>query len=120
MKQPYRHITLSFSFLMLFIGYQICITSFTHVHYVNGVMISHSHPYADGEHSHKKTEFTYIAHISHFSALVTEAFVVATPYLHVLPVMGICPTEESLPSVNTPYFSLRAPPYFVCLSNEIL
>lgn len=31
--------------LALFVAYQASITAFTHVHYVNGVLITHSHPF---------------------------------------------------------------------------
>lgn len=110
MKQSFRHITWSVSFLMLFVGYQICITSFTHVHYVNGVMISHSHPYAGDEHSHQKTEFSLIAQLAHFSALTPEFII----YNHIVwPVVGIdvvCPKADALPTVDAYYYSLRAPP----------
>ena len=50
-----KKILLSFLLLTLFVTYQVSITMFTHVHYVNGVMIAHSHPYK-GTHSH--TAFT--------------------------------------------------------------
>lgn len=37
--------------LALFVAYQASITAFTHVHYVNGVLITHSHPFHN-QHSH--------------------------------------------------------------------
>lgn len=39
--------------LVLFVAYQTSITAFTHVHYVNGVIITHSHPF-HGKHTHSK------------------------------------------------------------------
>lgn len=110
MKQSFKHIALSVSFLMLFVGYQICITSFTHVHYVNGVMITHSHPYAGDGHSHQKADFSLIAQLTHFSALNPEFII----YNHIVwPVGGIvsvCPKADALPTNDACYYSLRAPP----------
>ena len=42
MKQK-KKIIGALSLLVLFIMYQASITAFTHVHYVNGVLITHSH-----------------------------------------------------------------------------
>ena len=56
-----KKILLSFLLLTLFVTYQVSITMFTHVHYVNGVMIAHSHPYK-GTHSHTASNIIVIAH----------------------------------------------------------
>ena len=109
-KQSFKHIALAVSFLMLFVGYQICITSFTHVHYVNGVMVSHSHPFSDDEHSHQKTEFSLIAHLSHFSSLVAVVSATIDIPWTLLATMNICPMVDELPVVSLSYISLRAPP----------
>ena len=53
-----KKILLSFLLLTLFVTYQVSITMFTHVHYVNGVMIAHSHPYK-GTHSHTEVDVHY-------------------------------------------------------------
>lgn len=98
---------------MLFIGYQICITSFAHVHYVNGVLISHSHPFSDANHSHQKTEFTFIAKLSHFTALELEAIELENPFFTLVSKVNISYQVDAY-SIATPYyFSLRAPPIFV-------
>lgn len=109
-KQSFRHILFAVSFLMLFVGYQICITSFTHVHYVNGVLISHSHPFANDDHSHQKTEFIFIAHLSDFTALPLAAFESFDFLSLLLAVLDICQVEEIPFLASIPYFHLRAPP----------
>ena len=63
-----KKILLSFLLLTLFVTYQVSITMFTHVHYVNGVMIAHSHPYK-GTHSHTASNIIVIAHFR-FTSLV--------------------------------------------------
>lgn len=44
---------------------------FTHVHYVNGVMIVHSHP-SHGKHTHTKTEIVVIDRLSSFHSLEAD------------------------------------------------
>ncbi len=45
--------------LVLFVAYQTSITAFTHVHYVNGVIITHSHPF-HGKHTHSNPNFSLL------------------------------------------------------------
>jgi len=42
------------------------VTAFTHVHYVNGVMIVHSHPCKDSHHKHTKSQLVVINHLASF------------------------------------------------------
>ena len=44
---------------------------FTHVHYVNGVMIVHSHP-SHCKHTHTKTEIVVINRLSSFHSLEAD------------------------------------------------
>lgn len=53
--------------LALFVAYQASITAFTHVHYVNGVLITHSHPFHN-QHSHSTDSLIVIGLLSHFSS----------------------------------------------------
>lgn len=53
--------------LALFVAYQASVTAFTHVHYVNGVLITHSHPFHN-QHSHSATSLIVIGLLSHFSS----------------------------------------------------
>ncbi|MBE6287482.1 MAG: hypothetical protein E7099_04755 [Mediterranea massiliensis] len=110
MKHSIRHIALSISLLILFVGYQVCITSFTHVHYVNGVLISHSHPFADDEHSHQKTEFSLIATLSQFSTLAFEDSNTVAPLWQLLAEVNLGFVVDALPIHVSCYISLRAPP----------
>ena len=47
--------------LTLFLAYQASVTMFSHVHYVNGVMIIHSHPNQDQDHTHTEAQILTIA-----------------------------------------------------------
>lgn len=82
---------------------------FTHVHYVNGVMIAHSHP-NNGKHSHTKTEFVVIGRLSFVQMLEAAMPVLAEPVRPLL-----CYVEEAavMPVVLESHLlvlSLRAPP----------
>lgn len=63
--------------LILFLGYYVSISSFTHTHIVNGVTIVHSHPYnpfskdKPVNHQHSANEFVLIHFLSHFLTTVS-------------------------------------------------
>lgn len=66
-----KRVLSSLLLLTLFTVYQAGITMFTHVHYVNGVMIAHSHP-SHGKHTHTKTEIVVIDRLSSFHSLEAD------------------------------------------------
>lgn len=66
-----KRVLSSLLLLTLFTVYQAGITMFTHVHYVNGVMIVHSHP-SHGKHTHSKTEIVVINRLSSFHSLEAD------------------------------------------------
>lgn len=59
--------------LVLFVAYQTSITAFTHVHYVNGVLITHSHPF-HGKHTHSKSELVVIGRLSTFQSPEVDVY----------------------------------------------
>lgn len=82
---------------------------FTHVHYVNGVMVAHSHPYKDA-HSHTKSHLLVIAQIASFCSLEADAHYSITPER---PVLYTVEMPESISIRMGEHFripSLRAPP----------
>lgn len=82
---------------------------FTHVHYVNGVMVTHSHPYK-GAHSHSKSNILVIAHMASFQSLEADVHYSVTPQRSVLYVVEM---PESISLGMGEYLrvlSLRAPP----------
>ena len=54
--------------LVLLVGYLAAATLFYHTHSIDGVRITHSHPYSQapdtGNHTHTPAEFSLIAHLS--------------------------------------------------------
>lgn len=64
-----KHIFIPLFLVALFVTYQVGITMFAHVHYVNGVMIVHSHPSTDNEHTHSEGQILTLAHVAGWSGL---------------------------------------------------
>lgn len=95
---------------LLFVTYQVGITSFVHVHIVNGVTLVHSHLLGDNEHDHTEKQVASIDYCCHyFCADVPEAVVIAAPNVEHLQV----DYAEALVGVvasDVPTFCLRGPP----------
>lgn len=97
--------------LTLFLTYEVGVTMFTHIHYVSGIMVVHSHPFAHKSHSHTTKAFAFITHLGTFHSgevKITECDLsVERPYLWTLT------PEESTQlvfSYDIENVNLRAPP----------
>ena len=97
------------SLLVLFIMYQASITAFTHVHYVNGVMITHSHPF-HGTHSHSQTSLLVIGHLSAFYSSGVDVYEVQHPMRPLLAMLRASPATHPVQGEVIRTLSLRAPP----------
>lgn len=92
--------------------YLVSITAFTHVHYVNGVMIAHSHPF-HGTHSHSQTSLLVINHLSTFTSYEMDVQEFDLP---VCPLLAVLQQEAATSVVKgraIRNLTLRAPPVFV-------
>ncbi len=104
-----KRVLSSLLLLTLFIVYQVSITIFTHVHYVNGVMVVHSHP-SHGKHTHSKIEVVIIARLSSFHSLEADEPIhieAIRPLLYCLQQQTDIPV---MPETHMRVVSLRAPP----------
>lgn len=104
-----RKVVISLLLLSLFTTYVVSITMFTHMHYVNGVMVVHSHFYK-GSHCHTESNTLIIAHFASFHSLEADVQHYVTPERPVLYALE-CP--ECIPVVvqeHLKVLSLRAPP----------
>lgn len=107
-KQFIRKITGALFLLVLFVMYQASITAFTHVHYINGVLISHSHPF-QGTHSHTQSELVVIGLAPY---QVTE-FQPTEELCPLRPLVGCVDNEPAVHQAQLQWRevrSLRAPP----------
>jgi hypothetical protein len=59
--------------LVLFCGYMVSITCFSHSHIIDGQIVTHSHPYKGASdnpgHSHTAAQLVFIEMLSHFVSL---------------------------------------------------
>ena len=104
-----QRVLFPFLLLTLFATYQVGITLFTHVHYVNGVMIAHSHPGKEN-HTHTKTELVVIDRLVTFQSVEAGNFI---DFELQLPLLSSIETPvQSLVVMRTHLrvLSLRAPP----------
>lgn len=107
-KKFIRKIIGALSLLVLFVMYQVCITAFTHVHYINGVLISHSHPF-QGTHSHTQSELVVIG-LAPYQLAELQPVEELCP---MRPLMGCVenePAEHQAQLLWKEVRSLRAPP----------
>ena len=100
--------------LVLFVGYQASVTAFTHVHYVNGVLITHSHPFHN-QHSHSATSLIAIGLLSHFSSDKPDCSEIQHPMRSLLRVVENETDTSVFKGKAYRMISLRAPPYSVTL-----
>lgn len=107
-----RQIYIPLLLLTLFVAYQLGITMFSHVHYINGVMIVHSHPSSDN-HNHTEGQILTLAQVSDYVG--TQPVLVESAELH-LPVLYTLKCHRELAICQSQHIqciSLRAPPSIV-------
>lgn len=97
--------------LALFIMYQASITAFTHVHYINGVLVAHSHPF-HGTHSHSKTSLVVIGYLSNFCSSGVDVYEDRHPMRALQAVLKSAPATPTVKGEVIRTLSLRAPPSF--------
>lgn len=82
---------------------------FTHVHYVDGVIITHSHP-NNGEHTHTDTEIILIDRLSDIQTLSTLVSGVPAPDIHLIHSTPIYKLTSVLKNTDKEAITLRGPP----------
>jgi hypothetical protein len=96
--------------LLLFVVYQVGVTSFVHVHIVNGVTVVHSHLLGDSEHDHTEAQVKSIELTCHYVCSdVPEAVAVAAPSVERLQADYAEALVGEVTS-DVPTFCLRGPP----------
>ena len=97
--------------LTLFVAYQASITMFSHIHYVNGVMIVHSHPSADDEHTHTASQILTLAQVSEWTGTEPVFVTLAEVSLSVFDTLECERKSRTLTDLYAHFISLRAPPF---------
>ena len=96
--------------LTLFLAFQVGITMFAHVHYVNGVMMVHSHPSADNEHTHSEGQILTLAKISDWGSTEPVFVTLSEVHLSVFATLECERKSQALRDLYAHCISLRAPP----------
>lgn len=104
-----RRVIISLLLLSLFTTYVVSITMFTHMHYVNGVMVVHSHLYK-GSHSHSESNILIIAHFASFHSLEADMQQYVTPERPMLYAFDHLEGIQVMVQEHLKVLSLRAPP----------
>ncbi|MBQ8224499.1 MAG: hypothetical protein IJZ86_03985 [Bacteroides sp.] len=110
MRQRYHQLK-AVCLLVLFLGYLFGVTAFTHVHYQNGVLIVHSHPFQQS-HTHSDAAFTTIGLPVVMPSVKADAGEVLHLWRTLLYVMSVKKTVSIPQGEVLQGLSLRAPPLF--------
>lgn len=97
--------------LTLFVVFKTSVTMFTHIHIVDGVIIVHSHPYADEHHTHSVEQIISIAQVASTQVLEPHAECNITVDCHVLHGESTVFVLSSAQTTDVCRPSLRAPPF---------
>ena len=108
--KAFKRILIPIFLLTLFVTYQASISMFSHVHYVNGVMIVHSHPSDDSQHVHTETQIITLAQVSSFVGLEPVVTTIGQVCLPVINFLDYDRNTSFVSALHTLSFSLRAPP----------
>ena len=107
-----RYIYIPLMLLILFVTYQVSITMFAHMHYVNGVMIVHSHPSADSEHTHTEAQILTLAQMSEWAGTEPVFVTLSEVSLSVFDTLECEREAKALSDLFSHSISLRAPPFY--------
>lgn len=109
--QRSRHLYIPLFLLTLFLAYQVSITMFSHVHYINGVMLVHSHPSTDN-HTHTEGQFLTLSMVSSFVGIEPNMVEIADLFLPLLYTLDGMTNARFVSALDVQCISLRAPPFF--------
>lgn len=113
MRKNGRKILASGFLLMILAAYAFCLSCFSHTHFINGVMIVHSHPFdKDTSHTHTKGQVLTIDQLSHVNLLPAELITIVQPIISPAVEINYDSRLTSLAEKTLPFASLRAPPKY--------
>lgn len=92
--------------------FNVITTLCLHTHFENGVMVMHSHPSPDKEHTHTKAEYIHINHINATHALKAVFQYIEPVTLNYIYSVYISPDISFISNSIFGVSTLRAPPIF--------
>jgi len=108
--QKRKYIFIPLLLLTLFVAYQASITMFAHMHYINGVMIVHSHPSTDNEHTHTEGQVLTLALVSDWAGTEPSFVTMGEVNLSVFYTLECDRASRFVQDSCSHCISLRAPP----------
>ena len=109
--QKSKYIFISLFLLVLFLAFQMSISMFSHIHYVNGIMMVHSHPSTDNEHTHTEGQILTLAHVSHWAGTEPVCIALNEVTQSVSDILECKQAFHFLMDKHEHCISLRAPPF---------
>lgn len=108
-----RHRIIALLLALLFVGYYASNTMFEHVHYVDNVMVVHSHPFGGSGHSHTSAGMQAISLLNSAIILGSPETVTTSPAMLLIAIVGFVAAAAAI-SRHLLSLSLRAPPAVDC------
>ncbi|WP_155888323.1 hypothetical protein [Bacteroides propionicifaciens] len=107
-----KRVRLVFFLVGLFVTYCMGRAAFLHIHYIDGVMVAHSHPFSHSEHhTHSTVDFTSIDRLTGLQVVLLAFFTfLAKRYRPVL-VFKTRSCDILFQDVALVQFPKRGPPY---------
>jgi len=96
--------------LTLFVSYQSGDLFFLHTHNIEGHLVTHSHPYKSGEHSHNANDLLVIQSLTFLSSLFGDSSCIENLFAYQTAQYAQQPATGFLPDKHYCFSSLRAPP----------
>ena len=109
--QKSKYIFTSLFLLVLFLAFQVSISMFSHIHYINGVMMVHSHPSTDNEHTHTEGQILTLANVSHWVGIEPVCVTLNEVSFSMYDTLECKRDFHFLGGSYTHCISLRAPPF---------
>ncbi|MFI3240272.1 MAG: hypothetical protein R3Y22_06760 [Bacteroidales bacterium] len=96
--------------LVSFLAYNSGTSLFEHTHIIDGVEVTHSHPYqSNSNHSHSGTSIQFLGLISNTAIAIVAVIIAFKCFRHITATYGTSNDKVSLSS-SILYAQLRAPP----------
>ena len=96
--------------LVILVSYKLSVTIFVHTHNVDGIMVAHSHPFTNGNHTHSSSQILVIGQLSTFNGVEYDSVGELKVYYN--GVEDVLFTTQNLNEIvaSATVISLRAPP----------
>lgn len=96
--------------LILLVSYKLSVTIFVHTHNVDGILVAHSHPFTNGNHSHSSSQILVIGQLSSFNGVECDPVEELKVYYNKVEDILFSKQNIGVIVADATRVSLRAPP----------